>query len=104
MKAPPTPLKALAEYAAQLACVLALGLCAVSLTTWWNATRFPAGDTTAFLNSLTNSPLPTIRAIDFSAQEAALAAGTQPIRVVITGAHDLFAPSRPAFVARGDGR
>ena len=104
MKAPPTPLKALAEYAAHLACVLALGLCAVGLVTWWNASRAPTTDTAAFLHSLTNPPPPVMPAPDISAQAAALSAGTQPVRVVISGAHDLFAPNRPAYMARGDGR
>jgi hypothetical protein len=104
MKARSTPFQALAEYAAQLACVLALGLGVVGLAAWWHVTRLPASDTTSFLNSLTNPPSPTMRPIDLSAQEAALAAGTQPVRVVLSGAHDLFAPSRPAYVARGDGQ
>jgi hypothetical protein len=104
MKEPQTFIRMLAEYAAQLACLLALGLGAIGLVTWWSVARAPASDTAAFLAALTNPPPPLASAPDLSAPEAALAAGTQPVRVVLSGAHDLFGPSRPEIVARRDER
>ncbi len=104
MKTPPTFSQMLAEQSAQLACLLALGLFATGLAAWRNASRAPTGDTAAFLASLTNPPPPVIHAPDFSARQAALAAGTQPVRAVLTGPHDLFAPTHTATVPRGDSR
>lgn len=104
MKAQPTFLRMLADNAAHLAFIVAVGLCAVGLVTWWNATRVPASTTAAFLSSLTNPPPPLIRAPDFSAQEAALSAGSVPVRVSISGAHNLFIPDRPPVVASGGSR
>lgn len=103
MKAPSTLTRMLAERAAQLACLLALGLLATGLVAWWNASRAPTDGPAAFLVSLTNPP-PVMRTPDFSAQQTALAAGTEPVRAVLTGPHDLFAPTRTATVPRGDSR